>query len=89
MAHLIKYRSAICGTALFLYAWHLTFYKDYLQEKNQMKYQILTSVKPEKLAEMVNNELESGWKLKGGVSVSHSPDGSVIFAQVITFTNKK
>lgn len=55
-----------------------------------MKYDIVTTNGKNKFIEMVNEKLNDGWVLQGGVSVLHAPGTYTIvnYSQAITFEDK-
>jgi hypothetical protein len=51
-----------------------------------MQYQVLSNNELEVLVELVNDALEEGWVLQGGVSIAFSRDGgytSELYAQAM------
>lgn len=48
-----------------------------------IEYQLIESSDPGRLTEMVNEALQSGWSLQGGVAITGS-DGFYLYCQALT-----
>jgi len=55
------------------------------KRNRNMEYKIVTKFTKEELEKRINFDINTGWKLQGGICIAFSLDGSIFYCQALTF----